>query len=113
MYRGISLKPPQGRIAAELRFKRHYVPFKVQCTCGVVQSSKAAFNALKLRFKNCKAAVQCPTGFQCSGAAVLSPASYESSIAERKAPVAQFKWFNEPAALFKRFKATESRFKGF
>ena len=33
--------------------------------------------------------------------------------AERKAPVAQFKWFNEPAALFKRFKATESRFKGF
>jgi hypothetical protein len=46
--------------AAWQRFKRHDVPFKVQCsgatvqcpsdvqcTCGAVQSSKAAFNALK------------------------------------------------------------------
>ena len=81
MYRGISLKPPQGRIAAELRFNvlrtfnapavRFFLHSVTKASPrSRAQSSKAAFNALKLRFKNCKAAVQCPAGFQCSGAAV-------------------------------------------
>ena len=51
----------------------------------MVQSSKAAFNALKLLFKNCKAAVQCPAGFQCSGAEALSPLRYESVSKEPSA----------------------------
>ena len=56
MYRGISLKkkthpgPPvrEGARQAERKWhSRAQCPSDVQCTCGAVQSSKAAFNALK------------------------------------------------------------------
>ena len=93
MYRGISLKkdPPRpsrkgGSSASRTKAaKPSAMSFgrSMHLWCGSKQ--QGCVQCAEARFKNCKAAVQCPAGFQCSGAAVLSPLRYESVSKEPSA----------------------------
>lgn len=114
MYRGISLKkdPPRpsrkgGSSASRTKVaKPSAMSFgrSMHLRCGSKQ--QGCVQCAEARFKNCKAAVQCPAGFQCSGAAVLSPLRYESVSKE---PSAKRLWRSSNGSMSLRLCSKGSR----